>query len=171
MQRVERILVLGAALLLVVVATFDAIEDVSQEQGWIALLADLLYVLFSLGILLFLYRLSPLSLRSRDSILTSAVITKHKDSETWRKRASELLQGLGKVIEEQFDDWKLSPAEKEIALFLLKGFSLKEIATVRETSERTVRQQASLVYTKAGVSGRAELSAFFLEDLLLPNLR
>jgi hypothetical protein len=31
-----------------------------------------------------------------------------------------------------------------------------------------VRQQAIAVYRKSGLAGRAELSAFFLEDLLLP---
>jgi len=36
------------------------------------------------------------------------------------------------------------------------------------TSERTIRDQARAVYRKSGVAGRTELSAFFLEDLLLP---
>ena len=131
-------------------------------------MVDLLYVFAGLGILVYIYRLSPVSLRGRNSILTSAIVAKHKDAENWRNKAAGLLEGLGKVIEEQFQTWELSTAEKEVALLLLKGFSLKEIAAVRETSERTVRQQASVLYTKAGVSGRAELSAFFLEDLLLP---
>ncbi len=39
---------------------------------------------------------------------------------------------------------------------------------MRESSERTVRQQARAIYGKANLSGRAALSAFFLEDLLLP---
>jgi DNA-binding NarL/FixJ family response regulator len=55
-----------------------------------------------------------------------------------------------------------------VALLLLKGLAHKEIADARETSERTVRQQSLAIYRKAGLSGRAELSAFFLEDLLLP---
>lgn len=55
------------------------------------------------------------------------------------------------------------------ALLLLKGLSHKVIAEVRATSERTVRQQALAVYRKAGLAGRAELAAFFLEDLLLPG--
>lgn len=42
------------------------------------------------------------------------------------------------------------------------------MARARGTSERTARQQALAVYRKAGLAGRAELSAFFLEDLLLP---
>ena len=46
--------------------------------------------------------------------------------------------------------------------------SLKEIAAVRVTSERTIRTQARSIYAKAGLSGRAALSAYFLEDLLAP---
>jgi hypothetical protein len=34
-----------------------------------------------------------------------------------------------------------------------------------------VRQQALGIYGKAGLSGRADLAAFFLEDLLLPSVR
>ena len=41
-------------------------------------------------------------------------------------------------------------------------------AAVLDRSERTVRQHAVSVYRKSGLAGRAELSAFFLEDLLLP---
>jgi len=44
-----------------------------------------------------------------------------------------------------------------------------EIAAARATSERTIRAQARSIYAKAGLSGRAALSAFFLEDLLAPN--
>ena len=36
------------------------------------------------------------------------------------------------------------------------------------TSERIVREQARSIYSKAGLTGRAALSAFFLEDLLAP---
>jgi DNA-binding NarL/FixJ family response regulator len=54
-------------------------------------------------------------------------------------------------------------------LLLLKGLSHREIGELRRTSEATVRQQALAVYRKAGLRGRTELSAFFLEDLLLPQ--
>ena len=59
----------------------------------------------------------------------------------------------------------LSDAEREVALLLLKGVSLKEIAEARGTAERTVRQQAAAVYAKAGVSGRSELASYFLDAL------
>lgn len=87
----------------------------------------------------------------------------------WKKESRELLQGLGIAIENQFARWHLSAAEAEVALLLLKGLSHKEIAGLRETSERTVREQSRSVYRKSGLAGRSSLSAFFLEDLLLPR--
>jgi DNA-binding NarL/FixJ family response regulator len=90
------------------------------------------------------------------------------EAERWRSEARDLLAGLGAAVSEQFERWELTPAEQEIGLLLLKGLSHKEVADVRVTSERTVRQQALSLYRKAGLGGRAELAAFFFEDLLLP---
>jgi DNA-binding CsgD family transcriptional regulator len=90
------------------------------------------------------------------------------EAERWRTEAQHVLEGLGVAIDGQFERWELTPAEREVALLLLKGLSLKEVAATRQTSERTARDQARSVYRKAGLSGRSELSAFFLEDLLLP---
>ncbi len=47
--------------------------------------------------------------------------------------------------------------------------SLKEVAEIRGTVEKTARAQSMSIYSKAGLSGRSELAAFFLEDLLLPT--
>ncbi len=87
----------------------------------------------------------------------------------WRDEARDLLNGLGAALDRQFERWALSPAEKEVALLLLKGLSHKELAEVRSVTEATARQQARAVYKKAGLSGRNDLAAFFLEDLLLPS--
>lgn len=86
----------------------------------------------------------------------------------WRSEARSYLDGLGAAIETQFSHWNLTEAEREVALLLLKGLSTKEIAQVRSVSERTVREQARAIYSKAGLTGRTALSAFFLEDLLAP---
>jgi len=87
----------------------------------------------------------------------------------WRDETQVLLKGLGEAIDRQFSTWKLTEAERDVGLLILKGLSLKEIAVARVTSERTVRAQARSIYAKAGLSGRAALSAFFLEDLLAPS--
>ena len=73
---------------------------------------------------------------------------------------------LGNVINQQFDDWQLTNSEKEVGRLLLKGLSLKEIAVIRNTLEKTVRQQASAIYKKSDLSGRHAFSAWFLEDIL-----
>ncbi len=85
------------------------------------------------------------------------------------QRTEELekaLAGIHAQIEQDFDAWNLTLAEREVALLLLKGLRLKEIADARGTSERTVRQQAQAVYKKAGLEGRSELAAFFIEDFM-----
>jgi DNA-binding CsgD family transcriptional regulator len=123
-------------------------------------------VLLSVGFVL-LFRIT---LRQRDDQL--AVIrdleVARVEGQRWRSEARTLLNGLGEAIDQQFSRWNLTEAEREVALLLLKGLSVKEAAQVRATSERTIRAQARSLYAKAGVSGRAALSAFFLEDLLAP---
>lgn len=73
---------------------------------------------------------------------------------------------LAELAERQFREWSLTDTEREVALLLLKGLSFKEIAAVRDTLEKTVRQQASSVYRKSGLGGRHELAAWFIEDFL-----
>jgi DNA-binding CsgD family transcriptional regulator len=95
--------------------------------------------------------------------------TRRAERDIWRVRAEKILRGLGEAIDAQLGEWGLTPVERETALLLLKGFGHKQIAELQQKSERTVRQHAVAVYRKSGLSGRAELSAFFLEDLLLPT--
>jgi DNA-binding CsgD family transcriptional regulator len=106
--------------------------------------------------------------RRRLSELRQTLQGAHAEAALWRERHGQLVRGLSDAIDQQLDAWRLTPAEKEVAFLLLKGLSFKEIAPARRASERTVRQQALAVYAKSGLAGRAELAAFFLEDLLLP---
>jgi DNA-binding CsgD family transcriptional regulator len=84
----------------------------------------------------------------------------------WRGELDHVLQDLNAAIDSQFQRWDLTTAERGVALLILKGLSYKEVADTRGTSERTVRHQALAIYRKAGLAGRAEMAAFFLEDLL-----
>ena len=69
-------------------------------------------------------------------------------------------------IDGDFGDWKLSGAECDIAWFMLRGLPMREIATLRGTSERTVRQQAQSIYRKAGLEGRSDLAGRVLERFI-----
>ncbi len=95
--------------------------------------------------------------------------TLQAERDQWRESAQAALAGLGTAIDAQFTAWRLTPAERDVALLLLKGYGHKQIAGATQRSERTVRQHAVTVYQKSGLAGRAELAAFFLEDLLLPK--
>jgi len=72
-----------------------------------------------------------------------------------------------RIMEEKFTEWKLSGIEREIALLLIKGLSIQEIVEIRTTRPGTVKSQSSSIYRKAGVRGRNELVAYFVEDLML----
>ncbi len=111
------------------------------------------------------------SARSQSERLGRELSETRADAQRWSREAQDVLKGLGAAIDRQFDKWGLSPAERDVALLQLKGLRHKEIADLRKTSERTVRQQALSIYRKAGLSGRTDLAAFFLEDLLLPSVR
>lgn len=91
------------------------------------------------------------------------------EADAFRREAADLIAGLSGAIDRQLEKWGLSAAEKEVALLLLKGLSHKDIGALREVNETTVRQQARALYRKAGLAGRADLAAFFLEDLLGPR--
>lgn len=84
----------------------------------------------------------------------------------WRTKVHSHLVGLKTEMDKQFHDWGLTDAERDVGLMILKGLSHKEIATLRTTSDATVRQQAQNIYRKAGLPGKTAFSAYFLEDLL-----
>lgn len=73
---------------------------------------------------------------------------------------------LADVIDRQFQSWALTPAERDVGFLALKGLDVAEIAELRGAAQGTVRAQLTRIYSKAGVSGRAQFAAFFVEDLL-----
>ena len=84
-----------------------------------------------------------------------------------QEQALEVARGaLGDVITRQFQDWALTPAERDVGFLALKGLDVAEIADLRNAAQGTVRAQLTRIYSKAGVSGRAQFAAFFVEDLL-----
>jgi DNA-binding CsgD family transcriptional regulator len=70
------------------------------------------------------------------------------------------------VVDDAFSEWSLTPAERDVALFCVKGLTTQEIAALRSTSEGTVKAQTNAIYRKAGVSGRSQLLSLFIEDLM-----
>jgi DNA-binding CsgD family transcriptional regulator len=70
------------------------------------------------------------------------------------------------VLNARFAEWGLTVAERDVALFAIKGLSIEQIAALRETSEGTVKSQTAAIYRKAGVTGRPQLLSLFIEDMM-----
>lgn len=141
---------------------FDILADLNNGMHLSHLIIDICMVsgLF-LGVLALWY--SRMRMSEQIKVISGNLQETQKLYELEKKALSE---GLLVAMEKKFQEWHFSPSEKEIATLLLKGLSLKEIADLRNTSERTVRQQAQSLYAKSNLHGRAELSAYFLEDIL-----
>lgn len=160
--------ILGAVSLLVLA---DMVHDTMEGASVEHLVIEFKLTILTLGgAFVFLRRWLKERETSQAALAMAEQSARTWESEArrWRTEAADVLKGLGAAIEAEFQRWGLTPAEHEVALLLLKGLSHKEIAAARDTSERTTRQQARAVYKKGKLGGRAELSAYFLEDLLAP---
>lgn len=169
-----RVLVVVFCLMAVLVGV-DLVTDLREHTALAHVVLELVVVVLGFlaagGIALRLRNAArdAKELREQAERLAEHLRVTQLEAARWRKDASDLISGLSAAIDAQFTRWELSPAEREIALLLMKGLSHKEIAQLRSVSETTVRQQARSLYRKAGLSGRNDLAAFFLEDLLGPR--
>lgn len=99
-------------------------------------------------------------------VLARALRERHLAEERLRRASGAFMD----LLEERFAEWGLSPAERDVALFAIKGMSTAEIAALRSTSEGTVKAQTNAIYRKAGVTGRPQLLSVFIADLMRDDL-
>lgn len=151
------------------ISAIDIWHDLHDMGGmnahiWIEIVMAILS-LVAFGYMLHSIRRHKLKLTDVSEILDQT----KSELDTAQLQTQKLRGQFSDMIQEQFINWKFTNSEKEVALLLLKGLSLDEIANIRNTKEKTVRQQASNLYKKAQVAGRHELVAYFFEDLLITN--
>ncbi len=155
-------------LAIVVGSAVDLVLDAPEDWKSFHVAYEVLMMLGALGLAAWLWR-GWWRAEASAGALRRTLAERQAERDAWRARAERALQGLGSAVDEQFGAWQLTPAEREVALLLLKGRGHKQIAAATGRSERTVRQHAVAVYQKSGLQGRAELAAFFLEDLAVPE--
>lgn len=85
-----------------------------------------------------------------------------KQSESLRFLRGE----MDSFVHAKFDEWGLTSAERDIAMYMLKGLSITEIAAARSTAEGTVKAQTSNIFRKTGVASRMELMSLFMDEFL-----
>jgi len=163
----ERQIIAAILFFIIIVVLSDMLTDFNEGARWWHLAIEGLIGLFAGGGIFFLLK-NSFNLQHRLEDERHNVSTFKAEAEKWRMQSKKYLDGLSLAIDSQLTEWGLTSSEKEVAFLLLKGLSLKELADVRGTTEKTARAQAISVYAKSGLAGRSELSAFFLEDLLLP---
>jgi DNA-binding NarL/FixJ family response regulator len=144
---------------------FDVLTDISLGiPGWHIFSEVLIVVISGIGAL-FLIK----DIRSKTVDISRLKQELLASDDKFRNITDEMKNArheYSAVIQNQFEQWSLTPSEQNVAMLLLKGLSFKEISGVRNTKEKTVRQQASVIYSKANVEGRHDFAAWFLEDFM-----
>jgi len=143
--------ILGVQSLATVFFIGDVIEDISEEE---------------FGAYLFVEALTSFALAVG---VVFGALEMRRTLERSRRAEAALSVASGafaELIAAYFEQWKLTPAEADVALFALKGFDVAEIAELRGAAAGTVRAQLTRVYAKAGVSNRTQLLSLFTDDLL-----
>lgn len=156
---IERLIIIGALIVQTLCAGFFIWEAFAALTGW---------------------RVTPISWQARELIEIGAAVglvigialgtvalirsrRRHLEAEAKLRLASAAFKDL---VAERFEAWGLTPAERDVAMFSVKGLSMSEIAALRDTSEGTVKAQSNAIYRKAGVKSRAELLSLFIDRLM-----
>ncbi|MEM8632121.1 MAG: helix-turn-helix transcriptional regulator [Pseudomonadota bacterium] len=154
---------------------------------WLAVAVQIVCATFFVGeilVTLFGLPLGPIDWQVHEAIEISAAVglilggllggLALRKARAEAKAAQEQLRAASgafmELVEDRFAEWGLTKAERDVALFVVKGMSTAEIAGLRNTSEGTVKAQTNAIYRKAGVSNRAQLVSHFVEDLMADPL-
>lgn len=165
MSKTKELLIIAVLMMVIVFNGLDVVHDLKTDASYYHLIQESIMIVFSLGLIFVL--LINLKQQKNDLAQLKQELDNTAQSLAINdQRITLARQNYSEFIQAQFKQWQLSQSEQEIALLLLKGLSFNEIAAVRETKEKTVRQQASEIYKKSGVTGRHAFSAWFFEDFL-----
>jgi DNA-binding CsgD family transcriptional regulator len=154
------------ALLLTLEAVTEA-DEISPVDFMIDAVTLVLTIGAAVGVALLTQRIQ--SQHEEKSALVRDLQIARAEGDSWRAKVRSHLAGLKAGMDKQFEEWGMTAAEREVGLLILKGLSHREIASLRATSEATVRQQAQAIYRKANLPGKTAFSAYFLEDLFAPE--
>ena len=84
----------------------------------------------------------------------------------YRRENKSSFDELRQAMQSQFLRWHFSNEEQRAARLIIQGLSFREIAARLGKSEKTIRNQSLSIYEKSGMTGRNDLAAFFLLDIL-----
>ena len=147
-------------ILSVIFFIFDVASDVyerivASSAPSLLDLTHLFFEVFSAGALILAIRILVRQLRWLE------------ERNTQQSESLSFLRGeMDSYVHGKFDEWSLTSAERDIAMYMLKGLSIAEIAAARSTAEGTVKAQTSNIFRKTSVASRLELMSLFMDEFL-----
>lgn len=78
-----------------------------------------------------------------------------------------MLRGnFDQVLRGKFDEWGLTKAERDVTLLIIRGLSVADIASARNTAQGTVKAQSTSIFRKIGVGSKTELMSVIIDEFL-----
>jgi DNA-binding CsgD family transcriptional regulator len=142
-----------ACLFSILLVQVAAVFSVSSRTA--AALASALIALVALGILWIQGMKTHRMLHSWEQAIV-------KTDPSWKSTHKAMLDEFRMAVDRQLNLWKLNASEREAALYLIGGYSTKDIAAARRISEREALSLSLSIFAKSGLPDRHALSAFFL---------
>ena len=98
-----------------------------------------------------------------------AIIVARREQQKAENSLRSASTAFALVVDEKLSAWGLTHSERDVAWFVIKGFSNAEISNLRGSSEGTIKAQLNAVYKKSGSTSRAQMISFLVDDLLLKD--
>jgi DNA-binding CsgD family transcriptional regulator len=160
----ETTLSVGFVLFLSIFTAIDIVDDIQNGLPIKHWLHELILVILSVIFIIYKLRLAFIK-DEQIAKISNSLVQAQGEVDFYKNKVTAIKSDFSEVVLNQFRLWGLSKGESDIALLLIKGLSMKEIASIRESNEGTVRQQSLAIYKKSHLENRKHLSAYFLDDL------
>lgn len=161
----DSLFIAGIFVVIAIVILIDVINDLKAGGSLIHVGLEICVVGLALAALGWIGIRSFRAMQDRIEVSQQRLQELEGEAARWREQVARLKPNLEDALTKQFKAWKFTEAEEEIARLILKGLSNKEIAEVRASSEKTIKQHTTAIYRKSGLTSRSQIAAFFLEDL------
>ncbi len=143
---------------------YDELQDLQQGESPLTVWMEILIVSSSLGFVFYITQMLYKNQRQQKEMKqTLAQVRQQLHSSNQRLQQGK--EAFRSTIEWQLDEWQLTPTQQDVAILLLRGLDIREIAEIRHVQEKTVRNHLSAIYDKSGLPGRHIFCAWFFEGL------
>lgn len=158
----QRAVFLGITVLLCCMAFFgfDVAADVAAHRlaGKSYVSGELVHLIFEI--------LAVLGLGYAVMTLRKYLRLLHVEAETSRDTIHMLRGNFDEVLGDKFKEWSLTTAERDVTLLIIRGLSIADIATARNTAHGTIKAQSTSIFRKIGVGSKTQLMSVIIDEFL-----